>query len=347
MSRTKNATQDNRFFELVKDYLTVYIPRNRCLSEHTRKSYKDTLNLLRVYLHDVKHLSFAEICFEMFDHSVVYSFLEWLRDERNCCAATCNQRLAALKSFFKYCAMVDVGLVGTYLDINDIAKLRGSHKAGIEYLTRSALDAVFDQPDTKSKQGIRNLFFMVFLYDTGARVAEALNVKMGDIHKQATTTCVYLTGKGNKTRAVPLMEETCAHLEKYAGRYHDNNESDFLFYTVIKGDSGAMSDDTPRRFMKQYAKTAHVTCSDVPLNLHPHHFRHSRAMHLYQAGVPLSYIKDFLGHRCIDTTGVYASADVGILRDALEKVASQDSSIKAKPMWKEDEETLLKLCGLR
>ena len=70
-------------------------------------------------------------------------------------------------------------------------------------------------------------------------------------------------------------------------------------------------------------------------------------MHLYQTGVPLSYIKDFLGHTSLNTTSIYASADVSMLKAALEKANARDDIPKETPVWQDQEELLLHLCGLK
>jgi site-specific recombinase XerD len=95
--------------------------------------------------------------------------------------------------------------------------------------------------------------------------------------------------------------------------------------------------------LKNYAKSARETCSEIPQRVHPHLFRHTRAMDLYRAGMPLSYIAEFLGHASVTTTGIYASADIEMLRDALQKADPEIA--KEVPLWK-DEENLRKLCGL-
>jgi|GEM_PF-1354872 len=77
------------------------------------------------------------------------------------------------------------------------------------------------------------------------------------------------------------------------------------------------------------------------------HKRHSRAMHLYQSGIPLSYIKDFLGHVSSTTTSIYAYADTSMIKDALEKAASKGNATSELPIWEGDEDMILKLCGLR
>ena len=110
-----------------------------------------------------------------------------------------------------------------------------------------------------------------------------------------------------------------------------------------------MSDDNVSCFLKRYAKSAHELFSEVPLRMHAHLFRHTRAMHLYQAGIPLSYIKDFLGHVSVNTTDIYASTDTSMMRAALEKINKGNDEQKPKevPVWQGNEEMILKLCGLK
>ena len=110
-----------------------------------------------------------------------------------------------------------------------------------------------------------------------------------------------------------------------------------------------MSDDNVSCFLKRYAKSAHQACPEVPLRMHAHLFRHTRAMHLYQAGIPLSYIKDFLGHVSVNTTDIYASTDTSMMRAALEKTekGKGEQTSNEIPIWQDNEELILKLCGLK
>lgn len=147
------------------------------------------------------------------------------------------------------------------------------------------------------------------------------------------------------------MEKTVLHLKEYLKVFHPTyleNADDYLFYTIIKGKKGAMSPDNVSVFIKKYAEQARISCPEVPKRVYAHLFRHSRAMHLYQSGIPLSYIKDFLGHESSTTTSIYASADTTMIRDALEKAAKLDSNSTAEiPVWEGDEDMILKLCGLK
>jgi integrase/recombinase XerD len=344
-------THNDNFFKHVRGFLTVFLPKNRCYSQHTIKAYRDTLNLFRQFMSDEKKIAFTQIQFDQINHELVYEFLAWLQDTRGCEVSTKNHRLAAIKSFFHYCGLEDPALMAIYMDIQKIRSQRVVRNR-VEYMSEAALKALLLQPDTATRCGMRDRFFMILLYDSGARIQEILDLKLLDIHLNDQTPCIYLTGKGNKMRAVPLMDKTIAHLQAYMKIFHpdqDLKKDSYLFYTKIKGQKGRMSEDNVSCFLKQYAKAAHQACSEVPLRMHAHLFRHTKAMHLYQAGIPLSYIKDFLGHVSVNTTDIYASTDISMMKAALEKINHSNGQQLAKeePIWQDDEQMILKLCGLK
>ena len=184
------------------------------------------------------------------------------------------------------------------------------------------------------------------LYDTGARVQELVDLRVCDLQLEAKDPFVNVTGKGGKTRRVPLMDKTVSHLKEYLKRFHSQSEGGApgpLFYSMLDGTPHKLSTDAITVMVKIYAKMARKTCSEVPERVHPHLFRHSRAMHLYKEGMPLSYIAEFLWHVSVNTTTIYACADVEMLRQAPEK--TDPGLVDEIPHWK-DEESLKKLCGL-
>jgi integrase/recombinase XerD len=342
---------DDSFFKHVRGFLTVFLPKNKCYSDHTVKAYRDTLNLFRHFMFEEKGISFTSINFDRINHDVIYEFLTWMQNKRGCEASTKNHRLAALKSFFHYCAMEDPALMAIYMDIQKVRSQKVNRNR-VEYMSETALKTLLEQPDIHTRYGMRDRFLMILLYDTGARIQEILDLKLKDIHLNDQTPCIYLTGKGNKTRAVPIMDKTIAHFHEYMKIFHPESRpknDEYLFFTLIKGQIGKMSDDNVSCFLKRYAESARQVCPEVPLRMHAHLFRHTRAMHLYQAGIPLSYIKDFLGHVSVNTTDIYASTDTSMMKAALEKIVNKDIEQTSKdiPVWQDNEEMILKLCGLK
>jgi site-specific recombinase XerD len=215
----------------------------------------------------------------------------------------------------------------------------------VSYMSQTAVRALLAQPDPKTAKGMRNRMILILLYDTGVRVQELVDLKVPDLQLQAKNPFITVTGKGGKTRSVPLMDKTVSHLREYLKRFHAHWEeaTEPLFYSTRSGVPHRLSTDAVAVMLKHYGKVARKTCSDVPERVHPHLFRHTRATDLYKAGMPLSYIAEFLGHVNVNTTDIYASADVEMLREALEK--ADPGSAEEVPLWKE-EESLKKLCGL-
>jgi integrase len=209
------------------------------------------------------------------------------------------------------------------------------------------------QANTSTRKGLRDMFLMLFLYKTGARIQETLDIRLRDI-QFGKTPSVTLHGKGAKIRSVPLRENTVEHLKEYIKMFHadENFYSDtYLFYTIRGGLKKRMTEDNARDFIQKYGVSARNVCAEVPENVYPHLFRHSCAMSLYQSGVHLTLISEWLGHANFETTLIYAHADTEIKRKAIEKAIPNDTPLgeltNAERYKIDDEDVLKQLCGLR
>ena len=340
--------KNNCFYELLHKYLTVYLAVYRKSSQKTIKAYKQALKAFRLFIQERKGVRFAAMDFSCFSKNNIYDFLVYLRDEKKNAASTLNQRLSAIKSFLKYCAEEDISLGRFYLDVSKIHKFKGEKNTTVEYLTQPQLKLLFSIPDIKLRINRRNRFIMILLYESGARIEELANIKISDLINGETTQ-LRLLGKGEKVRFIPLFDTTVAHLDAYLHEFHPkpNNDS-FLFYTIHNHDQTKMTTGTIDYMLKKYAATAAESDKLFPLNLHAHMLRHSVAMAMYKKGIPLSYIKDFLGHSDVSTTSIYAYSDRETIVEALESVEHEPANANAKPSkkWKSREAELLAYCGL-
>ena len=193
---------------------------------------------------------------------------------------------------------------------------------------------------------------MILLYDSGARVDEMLNAKICDLRAESTAT-ILLFGNGKKYRQVPLSAKTVGHYKKYLQRFHpgeDAKSREYIFYTIHRGERFRMSDNNVRNFMRRYGNEAREVCPKIPEIVHPHMFRHSRAMHLYQGGMVLTLVSQWLGHANLQTRLIYAHADTEQKRKAIELAEHSGSPTRKSPSTDRytvsDEETLKKLYGL-
>lgn len=341
----------NDFFKAVRGFITDYLPKQKCCSANTIRSYRITLNLLVSFLREEKHLSFKEIDFGVLTRTVIIEFLEWLETERKCSVSSRNQRLAALRSFFNYAGLVDCVNAQTSFMVSKIPRKNEPGKV-VQYLSETALETLLRQPNLSDRLGLRNGFFMILMYDTGARCDELLRLRLCDMNANTKHPVAYLTGKRNKTRVVPLMEKTVEHYRRYLKEFHEGTkptDDKNVFYTIIHGHTSSMSPDTPAAFIKQYGESASRECPEIPARVHPHMLRHTRAIHLYRNGMPLELVSQFLGHANIDTSRIYAYADTEMKRAAIAKADRMliSDNCPAQPIWDGDEDMILKLSGLK
>lgn len=303
-------------------FLSDYLIIERNLSPNTIKSYKKTFQFLIEYLVKVKHFKLNEITFKNITREIIIDFLNSLEEKGNS-IQTRNQRLGAIKSFYQFCLIDEIENID---NINKILTIKAKKftKKVIDFLTEDELKQVFDSIDISTKIGRRNLTILVLLYDTGARVSEIINLKVEDIHLEEKY--VILTGKGNKQRVVPIMENTKKLLINY---FKENKEklwnNDFTYEGI--------------RYIFKKIKLI------LNKNITPHTFRHSRAIHLLDNGVNIMYIKEFLGHECISTTQEYAKVIEKSKFDAI-KMASPNINNDTLKDWNDDHDLLNLLLNL-
>lgn len=339
-------------FSLVHDFFKIYLPNERKYSPNTIRSYQKALELLLDYVKETKNISLHKLTFEMIDRATLSQFLDYLESERGCSISTRNHRLHCIRAFYNYAAESNVTVVVHWEEVKKVDVAREPKKL-VEHMSEAAIAAVLAQPDTAKQKGLRDMFLMLFLYKTGARIQELLDIQLRDI-QFGNAPRVTLHGKGAKTRNVPLRENTVQHLKEYLKAFHPHEgvySDQYLFFVERGGRKKRMAEDTARHFVREYGEAARLVCTEVPENVHPHLFRHSCAMSMYQNGVDLSLVSQWLGHASLETTLVYAHADTELKRKAIEKSVPHDSPLKkhinADRYKVDDDETLKLLAGLK
>lgn len=345
--------KNDSLFPFLHDYLKIYLPKQRKASVNTVRSYKKSLEALLDYVKEQIQLPFGYITFEHLTVDLLLSFMEQLKSDTNCAASTYNTRLAAIRAFMEYAAGRDIALAATLEKLKKISFEKSANSRIVEFMSMEAVTAIVEQTDTSTAKGLRDRVFIILLYDTGARVQEMLDIRLCDL-QFGSTPKVTLHGKGGKTRIVPLMARTVQYLRKYLSEFHSGDllSSDMpLFYSVRSGMRNRLTDRLIRYMLQKYGQMARTVCQDVPENVHPHLFRHSRAMHLYQEGMDLTLISQWLGHSQLETTLIYAYADTEQKRKAIAAATPKDNPLYAKlnpaRCTVSDEETLKRLTGLR
>lgn len=326
-------TDGKIFWNTAQVFIHHYLPDIRKVSSHTVSSYRDGLNAYITYLEQEKGYRRRNICFGHFSEGNVKEYQDWLLNIKKLAPKTCNLRLTSLRSFLAYAAGEHHELTAVYVNVCDIRDSKVPSKP-IEFLEKDQTKAILAAPDPRTRTGRRNQMMLILLYDSAARVSEMLGLNLCNLHLEAEIPYVTLHGKGDKYRNVPLMQKTCRHLRRYLDEFHEGSGADApLFYAVTHGRKHHLSSDTMEKLIKCCAEKAFRTGTDMPDSCHCHMIRKTRAMDLYQSGVPLAHIQQLLGHEDISTTsGFYAFATLDTLAKSMEKASGTDKS--AEKNWK-------------
>lgn len=328
----------NQFQYLLGKYLSEYLSGQRNFSTNTIVSYCDTFRLFITYMKKVQGVEPNQIKFDKASRPVVESFLIWLENDRNCSASTVNQRLAAIHSFYKYVQGEEPQLISLCQQVLNIPNRKSPAKF-VLYLSKEELKLILDQPDISNGKGRRDLTLLCVLYDTGGRVQEIADLTVGSVRLQ-TPPQIILHGKGNKSRVVPLMSQTATMLSNYMKENHLTQGSQMNNHPVFFNQRHeALTRSGIGYILQKYVNAARKEMPSIPEKVTPHILRHSKAMHLLEAGVNIVYIRDILGHENIATTGIYARSNLEMKRKALEKVAIVPDT-SAVPYWTEDKDLL-------
>ena len=332
------------FAKYLTDFLAGYLPMQKNVSKNTIRSYRDAFKLLLHYCQDIKGIPVERLTLDNLSSEWIVGFLTWLETDRKCSISTRNQRLAALHSFFRYVQAEEPAGLFHFQKITAIP-IKKAKKTVVGYLTPEAMKFLLEQPEKHTAKGRRDLTLMSVLYDTGARVQELIDLKVCDVTLQ-TPAIIALTGKGNKTRRVPIMKSTASLLQNYILENKLNEPWKNTYPLFINNQHHKLTKEGVSYIISKYVASARKISTLVPEKVNNHMFRHSKAMHLLQAGVNLIYIRDFLGHVDLKTTEIYARADTEMKRKAVENVYPDliDSSL---PDWSKDQPLLSWLAELK
>jgi integrase/recombinase XerD len=303
------------FADMLAQFLTIYLPVTRACSHNTVAAYRDAFTLFLRFIDSRQAIPPDKVSFADFTTPNVIAFLGWLRTDRQCSTATVNQRLAALRSFFRYVQAQAPEQISQARQVLSVKTAQAPDPA-IGYLPVEAIRLLLEHA---TRRGLRDLALLTTLYDTAARVQEACDLSIGDLHlgKPASAT---LTGKGRKTRTVPLTPQAARILTRHTRALPDDSTGPVFANRAGQrlGRAGAAY------ILANCAHAAHTEHPDlVPETISPHVLRHSKAMHLLENGVNLIYIRDILGHASIVTTEVYAKASPEMKRRAIEGTAAK------------------------
>lgn len=306
------------FSQLLHAYFNDWLTAQRNISYHTILSYRDTWRLFLSFVARRQKRAVANLTLSHLNAAEILAFLHYLEQERKVTIATRNCRLAALRSFFSYVAEREPLMIEHCAAVLRIPIKRGA-KRTICYLEAEEVAAILAQPDRQTLEGQRDHALFSLLYNTGARIQEALNLCPRDLRLEAPAQ-VRLQGKGRKERICPIWAETADLLISLLQRNPRKGDEPIFVnrYGEALGASGV------RFKLRQYWRSASITVPSLSTKrITPHVFRHTTAVHLVAAGVDITVIRSWMGHANLNTTNHYAQANLETKRKALEQLDRQ------------------------
>ena len=312
------------------------------VSQNTILSYRDTLRMLFKYISDQTGISPAKLELESLSVDQILEFLNYLEQNRGISARSRNQRLHAIKAFFHHIIFLEPSALSLVQQMLEIPNKRFV-KPIFGHLSKEEMGVLLETPHRNSLKGRRDYTLILFMYNTGVRVSEAIQLQIENLHlKHPYHTRIW--GKGRKERIVPLWKDTAKTLSTWLQlRAEFSPKSNCVFFNV----SGTpLSRGGVAHILNNTVQIAIEKCPSLKRKkISPHTLRHTTAMHLLQSGVDINVIRMWLGHVGLDTTHQYIEADLEMKRQALEKggiiAGSQESTV-----WKPTDELIAFLDSL-
>jgi site-specific recombinase XerD len=344
--RRDPATGNPDLFGCARDYLHVYMPAVRAMSPGTVEAYRISLECYLDYLGQAEHVRREQVSFDHFDRPHLKAWLAWMTGQRHYAPGTVALRLTAVKAFLAYASQEDIALVALSQAARTLKNPAQARKP-IDYLTPPETSAILAAHAGTTAKSRRNRMLLILLYDTAARVSEITSLTLQDICL-AEPAHVTLAGKGNKTRVVPLTGKTTGHLRVYLAEFHPRSAqlpaTRPLFYSLHDGQPVRLSADTVSAVLTQAAQSARQDCPSIPQRIHCHLLRKTKAMDLYQQGIPLPVIMRLLGHENASTTSAfYAFATLDMMRQAISKATPAINTPDTQPLTEDKLQALYNL----
>ena len=327
--------QAERLARYTHDWINNYIPSLKTNSGHTERSYRLSLSLFATFLESTKGITPYSLTTECYSVETLNEWQKWLKEVRCVCNATCNNRMAAIKSLLEYIGGRDPAFSYLHIRASEYVHHLKEPMKKVTGMTKNAVQAIFAVPDTKTRIGLRDLVLMMLSYGVAGRINEILSLKIIDAHLNAKDPFVILHGKGSKIRSIYLQKGLVQWLNRYLKLFHgtDPKPDDFLFYSPCHGIKAKLTQPAVSKRLKLYAKIAHDKCPEVPLDLHSHLWRHSMALHWREDNINIVEIKELMGHSSLQSTMIYQDVTEEQKKAAIETL--EDTVTKSmEKKWK-------------
>jgi site-specific recombinase XerD len=324
--------------QLVHSFFADHLAVQKGLRLGSVRSYRDTMRLFLCFVTEQTHQPIARLSLQDLTFDRVLCFLKHLEHDRGNHARTRNQRRAALNTFFAYLALRVPEMLATCQQIAAIPVKRAPAPA-THYLEAEEMTALLHHLPRHGRHAMRDRTLLLFLYNTGARVQEAADVRVEHLDFGPPAK-VHLHGKGDKWRICPLWNETVKHLEQLLAERRSPVAPTEPVFCARR--NVALTRYGIYKIVRRHGASWDTTGA-APRRVTPHLFRHTAAVHLLESGVEVNVIRGWLGHVSLDTTNRYAEltlrAKAAALR-ACEPACGTSVGTRRNAVWKDDKSLL-------
>ena len=307
------GSKPSAFLELLENFLSVYLPCSVGVRPNTIKSYKDSFRLLLNYMYESRQVSADTLQFSDLNYETILDFLSWLETERGCSVTTRNQRLSALSSFSNYAQ--NKNFDAAIIFRSDVKKLppKKSPKKPRTVFTLGEVSILINLPRNSRAIELRDKTLLSVMYASGARAQEICDLTVKDVRICDDVSTLKLSGKGGKCRKVGIPKACAALLDQHIRRRGISENGDRHVFSSQTNEH--MTTSCIKEIFEKYvslAKEAHpgLFCEK---RYTPHSMRHTTAVTMLEAGVPIIVIKNFLGHASLQSTQIYTEITQGTL----------------------------------
>lgn len=310
----------------VRRFLLEHLVAERNLSINTQKSYRDMLLQLLPFVAAQAHKPIEHLTVSDVSPKRVRQFLGLLERTRHCGPRTRNQRLSAIHALARFVGEHAPEHLEWCAQVR-LIPFKKTMEPAIICLDRHEMQALLAAPTRSTRQGDRDYAVLLFLYNSGARVSEAVGLTIADIDWYARS--VRILGKGNRFRTCPLWPATLDVLRSLcAGRAATER-------VFLNRNRQPLTRSGIHALVKRYAARASASTPSLANKVvGPHVIRHSTASHLLRSGVDINTIRGWLGHVSLDTTNIYAEIDLETKARALAACTIEDEHVRRRSSQK-------------
>jgi len=327
------------FPTLLEDYVLVYAKKEAGYSGKTLRSYYTGIEQYVNWLTSKHSIKAIDIDPSSFSKEKIKEFLNYIVNENGASIKTRNLRRAGIVSFLAYASDVCPVYANAYLNSKTI-KVKKSEQKEQSFLTNEELEAILKSIDIARRSGYMHYILISVMYDTGARVDEAVRLNIEDF-SFGKENSVNLFGKGNKYRTVYITSHAANLIKDYIKR--SGRTEGPLFLNRYKE---RITDSGVDYVLKKYSKLAAQNSSSLKKKvISPHTLRRSKATHMLLNGASLPVIQRFLGHKSITTTEIYLNLGSEAMIKATEEAGKKYDAVNPNTngeSWK-DPDVITKL----